>query len=103
MSGTATPSVRDQIIADAKSLPDLINTAKSVDPQLAASLTPKALLASKSPAGTLASGIVAWLVPRYGLGWDQATCDLVAGAAVLAGGYAMRYITTSPISGILKT
>ena len=97
MSGT----VRDKIIADAKSLPDLIATAKTVDPDLAAQLTPKALIASKSPAGTLAAGVVAWLVSHYGLGWDQATCDLVAGLAVLAGGYAMRYITASPIGGII--
>lgn len=105
MSGATTapaPTVRDQVVADAKSLPDLIAKAQAVDPALAAQLTAKPLLASKSPIGTLIAGVVAWLAGRYGLGWDQSTCDLVAGCAVLLGGYGMRYVTASPIAGIFS-
>ena len=103
MSTTApAPTVRDQVIADAKSLPDLIAKAQANDPALAAQLTGKSLLASKSPIGTLAAGVVTWLAGRYGLGWDDMTCNLVAGAAVLIGGYAMRYVTSGPIAGIFS-
>ena len=101
MSGTP-PTTRDKLVADARSLPDLIAKAQMVDPALAEQLTNKSLLASKSPPGTLIAGVVAWLAAKYGLGWDQATCDLIAGVAVLLGGYAMRYITKSPIGGIIK-
>ena len=94
-------AARDRAIADAKDLPSLINNVSAVDPALAASLTGKALLASKSPWGSLAGGIVGWLVSHYGLGWDQATCDLVAGACVLAASYVMRYITAAPITGVV--
>ena len=102
-STSPAPTVRDQVIADAKSLPDLIAKAQTVDPALAEQLTAKSLAASKTPWGTLASGIIGWLVAHYGLGWDSATCDLVAGGAVLLGSYAMRYVTKSPIGGILST
>ena len=98
----ATATVRDRVVADARSLPDLIEKAKTADPALAEQLTAKPLLASKSPVGTLIAGVVAWAAGRYGLGWDQTTCDLVAGCAVLLGGYGMRYVTTGPIAGIFS-
>jgi hypothetical protein len=109
MSGTRPPGYvpapatgKDRLIADAKSLPDLIAKAQLVDPAFATSLTAKPLLASRSPAGTLLAGVVAWLAGRYGLGWDDMTCNLVAGVGVLLGGYAMRSITSSPIKGIIS-
>ncbi len=74
------------------------------DPKaLAEQLTGKALIASKTPWGTLAGGIVGFLVARYGLGWDQGTQTLVAGAGVLVGSYIMRWITTSPITSMIKS
>ena len=95
-------SVTDQIVGQAKDLPQLISMAGQYDPALAASLTPKALLASKSAPGTLLVGVVAWAVSKYGLGWDAQTVDLVAGLGVLAGGYAFRSITRSPIGGLFS-
>ena len=63
--------------------------------------TGKALIASKSPWGTLAGGGIAWLATRYGFGWDQITCNLVAGVAIVLASYAMRYFTNEPITGII--
>lgn len=98
----ATASVRNDLVAASKDLPDLIAKAQVADPALAAQLTAKPLIASKTPIGTLVAGVVAWAAGRYGLGWDQTTCDLVAGCAVLLGGYGMRYISSSPIAGIFS-
>lgn len=92
----------DMAVAQAKSIPDLIAKAKVLDPGLAAALTPKALIASKSPAGTLLAGGLAFVAGRYGLGWDEVTCDMLAGLAVLLGGYVMRYVTKSPIGGVVS-
>ena len=101
-SEAQTAVVRNDLVAAAKDLPDLIAKAKEVDPALAEQLTAKPLIASKSPIGTLVAGVVTWLASKYALGWDQTTCDLVAGAAVLIGGYMMRYITSSPIAGFFS-
>lgn len=92
----------DQVVAVAKDLPDLISKASTFDPALAAKFTGQSLAASRTPWGTLAGGIVGWLVAREGLGWDQATCDFVAGACVFLASYAMRYITANPITGIFR-
>lgn len=103
MSGTSpAPTLRDQLVADARSVPDLIAKAKDLDPTLAEQLTGKALVASKTPWGVLVAGIVGWGVAHWGLGWSSDTTDLVAGAAVVVGAYAMRWITRAPITGIVK-
>ena len=100
MSDTVpTPTVRDQLVKNAQSLPSLIAAAQTADPALAEALTPKALAASKSPWGTLIVGAVAWASAHYGFGWDDTTCTLVSGVGVLIGSYAMRAITMSPIGG----
>jgi hypothetical protein len=111
-----TPADRDQIIADAKSLPDLIAKAQAADPDLAAQLIPKSLVYSKTPYGTLIVSGVSWLAAKYGLAcaagavatncWTPDTVNLVAGFAAMAGAFIgsaiMRYIIKSPIGGILK-
>jgi hypothetical protein len=63
-------------------------------------ITGQALLASKSPWGTLISAVIAWAVARYGFNLDQVSCNLLAGAAVVLGSYAMRLIEKRPITGI---
>jgi hypothetical protein len=98
----ATTPLRDQLVAEAQSLPDLVDNARAHDPALAASLTPKMLLASRSPPGVLLAAAIGWAVGKYALGWDPALVDLLAGAMVLVGGYAFRYITKSPIGGVFR-
>lgn len=89
----------DQAVGIARDVPDLIQKASMVAPDLASKWTGQSLIASRSPWGTLAGGVVGWLVTKYGLGWDQSTCDLVAGGCVLVASYAMRYVTENPITG----
>ena len=98
MALTATPAV-NQAIAAAHDLPSLISELNAVDPALATQIEGKALIASKTPWGTLAAAVVAWAAARYGLGWDADTDALVAGLGLVAGSFAMRAITTSPIAG----
>lgn len=97
-----SPTGRDQLIKDAQSLPDLIARAEVLDPDLAKSLTSKALIYSKSIWGNAIALIVSWIVTRYGLGWDDNTCALVTGLIVMGVTGAMRYVTSQPIDGLLK-
>ena len=96
-------TVRDQIVADAKSLPDLIQKASVLDPAMAQALTGQAQTASKTPLGAIIAAGIAWLAAHYGLGWGQATDDLVAGAAVLAGGYLTHWWQTRNVKSLLAT
>lgn len=95
-------AMTDKIVADAKSLPDLIAKAQQADPELAQQLTGKALLASKTVWGVPLTMIVSAVVTRYGLGWDASTCGIVSGALVMVATVALRWVTSSPISGIFK-
>lgn len=89
-------SVLTAISAD---LPDIIKEVETIDPALA----PKALLASRTPWGTLAVTALGWLLAKYGLHWDSNVVDLVAGGSVLLGSFGMRYITSAPIKGLIKS
>ncbi|HXT81395.1 MAG TPA: hypothetical protein VN702_17655 [Acetobacteraceae bacterium] len=89
-------------ITAARDMPSLIANLKTVDPALAAPLEGKALLASKTPWGTLAVAVVSWAASRYGFGWDDQTCALIAGLGIVGGSYLMRALTSSPITGWFK-
>ncbi len=99
-AGTPTTK-RDQLIGMAKDVPDLIAKARTFDPDLAASLTGKALLASKTVWGTLAAMVVSWAVTRWGLGWDADTCAEVSGVLVMGATAGLRAITKAPVTGIV--
>ena len=92
----------DQAVADAKNLPGLINAVSTIDPALAEQWTGKALVMSKSPWGVLLVTAVTYESAKLGLGWSPDVCSLVAGGALVLAAYAMRYITSSPISGFFK-
>jgi hypothetical protein len=98
-----TASTRDLLIADAQSAADLVAKAAIADPALAAALTPKVLLLSRSPVGVLAAGVIVWLAAKFGLNLDPTTVDVASAGGVLLAGYAMRYITKAPIEGVVKT
>lgn len=97
---TAKSENRNAVIATARDLPSLLNTARTMDPQLAESLTPKALLASKTVYGSAVSLVVGWAVTKWGLGWDADTCALVTGILTLGVTAALRTISRSPIGGL---
>jgi hypothetical protein len=88
-------------VADAKSLPQLITTLQTVSPALAQQLTGKSALLSKTPWGTTLITLIAYASSRFGLGWDQDTCALVALLAVFIGSAIMRLFTKAPITSIL--
>ncbi len=92
----------DEAVAAAKDVPDLVAKLKLADPALAAQIEGKALLRSKTPWGTLACAVVAYASTRWGLGWDPSTDALIAGCGLVLGSYAMRAITSVPISGLLR-
>lgn len=94
-------TTRDNLIAQAHSLPDLISKAETFDPAFAAALKGKALVASKTVWGTAATMALSWAASRYGLGWDADTCGLVSGVLTMAATAGLRYITTGPVTGIV--
>lgn len=100
MTNETLKAAVDTAVADAKNLPQLVSTLQTVDPVLAEQFTGKALLASKSPWGTLLAAVVAYGASRFGLGWDHDTCALVAGAGLLLGAYVMRALTKAPITSV---
>jgi hypothetical protein len=103
MALNLTPPTRDEIIAGAKSAADLLQTAQTFDPQLAAQLTAKPLLASKSVWGVALTALLTPVVAHWGLGLDQTTVEVLSGLAVTAAGAGLRVITSGPISGLVST
>jgi hypothetical protein len=98
MSGIApTPEV-NAAIATARDLPDLVHKLERVDPAAAEQLAGKALVASRTVYGGVATIAVTWLVGRYNLGWGADVVSLVAGGAVIVG---LRIYTSAPIASLL--
>lgn len=91
----------DNAVAGAQNLPQLVGALQTVAPQLADSLVGKSLVASKSPWGTLAAGIVSYAASKYGFGWPPELSAAIGGAGVLLGGFVMRAMTRQPITSVL--
>lgn len=83
--------LRNQIIADAQDLPDLVARAQTLDPALFSALTQGASMASATPLGAFVAADITWLVTTYGLGWSPTFVDMLSGAAIVAGGYAVHW------------
>lgn len=100
----------------AKDLPGLAADAQAIDPAAAQQLASKALIASKSPWGTVAAAGIGWGAAKLGLTcaagvvsascWTPDTVNLVAGFAAIGGAwvgaYVMRWVTSKPIAGLLS-
>ena len=102
MSDNPPPTISDRVVASARDLPDLIKKASVADPDLAAKFTGKALLASKTVWGTLATMAVSWAVTKYGLNWDAETSAEVSGALVMLATTLLRCISDGPITGVVN-
>lgn len=92
----------NRAIAAAADLPDLLGKLKVASPPAYAQLTGKPLIEAKTPIGTAAVSLVAFLAAKYGLGWDADTCAIIGGAGVIVGSYLMRSISSVPIYGIFR-
>ena len=99
---TTVQTIRDQVIAEARSLPDLIAKAKNFDPVLADQLTTKAAIGSKSLWGGLVTFGVTWAVAKWGLGLDANTCALVSGLISYGIGFIVRRFTDPRTTGFFK-
>lgn len=94
-TAAAQPTLRDTVIGDARNLPDLINKAQQLDPELAKRLTGTATAASVTAPGVFVSAVVSWVAARYALGWSPEFCSLVSGGVVLVAGYVFHYFRQS--------
>jgi len=95
------PQVRDTLIAEAHNLPELIVLAHVNDPQLAASLTEKPLLYSRTIWAPPIVALITVLAARYGLDLDGQTTAIIAGGLIWATTVAIRVVTRSPIGSVL--
>ncbi len=102
MSAFTVTSAENAAVRAATDVPGLVSNLQMIDSPLAAQLTGKALVASKTPWGTLLLPLVAYLAARYGLGWTPDVDALVAGVAVLVASYLMRLLTSVPITGLFR-
>lgn len=100
--GLSIEDVRNKIIADAKSLPELIQLAEQADPDFAKQLKSKALISSKSVWVTMASSAVSWVVTRYALNWDADTCMVATWVVITVCAAAVRWVTAGPIGGFFR-
>ena len=64
--------------------------------------TGKALIASRTPWGTIGGCIIAWVLGRYGFHLDPDTCNFFSGVAIVLASYGMRYLTHQPITGVIR-
>jgi hypothetical protein len=84
---TTAPTVRDQLFAQAKSLPDYLSMAESLDPTMAAAIKGQGQSVSATPVGGLVVAAVGFLSSHFGLGWGEAGDAAVASVLFLIGGY----------------
>ena len=94
----STPEV-NAAIATARDLPDLVHKLERVDPAAAEQLAGKALVASKTVWGGIATIVITWGIGKLGLGWPADFVSLLAGCAVIVG---LRLYTSAPIAGLLS-
>jgi len=86
----------------AASFSDLVRNWERVDPDLAEALKGKPLILSKTPWGVIVCYILGLALGHFGIEMSDAGTQVLAGVFVLIGSYAMRYITTARINGIVK-
>lgn len=101
MADNSNPVLRNELIAQANSLPHLIDLAEKSDPQLAESLTSKSLIGSKSVWAPAATWLVTQAVGYFGLGWDASTSAMVSSLLAWVAVVITRYFTRAPIGGVL--
>ena len=92
-------TIQDRIVESSRSLPELIEKARALDPPMAEALTGKALAQSRTVWGVLAALALAETVRRLDLGWGPDLIALISGLIVMGATIALRWISAGPITG----
>lgn len=79
-----------------------LDNAKATSPELYNAVVGKALIASKSVYGSAVAAGLAWLATRYGFSLTPDMSASISGGVVLVVSAVLRYITSAPITGIIK-
>ena len=94
--------IRNDIIKAAQNVPELIKAAEAAqDTPLADFLKGKSLAQSYTVYVMLLTPPIVGLATHFGLGWDDRTCGTVATILTSLAGIFMRWITSTPITGII--
>ena len=107
MSGaTTTPAPKlakaeDAAVSAARDVPTLIAGLKAVDSPLATQLQGISLIGSKTFWAPIVTHAVTWAVGYWGLNWDAATTEAVAGLISWGLMMAGRYVAKGPITSVL--
>lgn len=99
MSDNPPATIRSRLISSADSVPTLITQAQVMDPALASFLQGKALAGSKTFWAPIVTHLVTWGVGYFGLAWDGATTEAVAGLISCGLMMVARAVATAPITG----
>lgn len=112
----STLAPADVVANSSRNFRDFLEKATALAPDVAKQFTGKALVASKTPWGTIVGTAVGLLAAKYGLTcgpvaaatatcWTPETVTLVSGLLVLGctliSSFVMRYISPLPVTGIL--
>lgn len=88
----STNAVRDQLVSDAKSLPDLLNKAQVLDPALFKTLTGGQ---NKNVWYPAVLSVVSWASTHWLFGWSPDVCAEIAGGILVAGSAVVHWLSAN--------
>lgn len=94
--------VQDLVVKNARSLPDLVASAKISSPELYDQLSGKPIAQSKTIWGMVVTLGLVYVLRQWGLQYDQATLDIASGCIIMAVTAVCRFVTASPITSWLR-
>ena len=83
-------------IHGAANVPEAARAIAVLDPELAAQIAGKSALGSKTIIAPIVAHALTWAVGHYGLGWDAATTESVAGLISIGLMAAFRVLCANP-------
>lgn len=92
---------RDQIVAGASNLNQLVKTAETYDPDLAARLTTKAAIYSKTNWFVPLSMVLSWAASHFGFALDADTTSMVIVVVGSVVTWIMRFSSKGAVSGVV--
>jgi len=98
---TLVANLQTAAVNGAKDVPEAVKAIATLDPGLSQYLAGQSALGSKTVWAPIASYAVTWAVGKFGLGWDTATTNEIAGLVAVALMLAARWVASGPITSIL--